>query len=98
MTLFNFGKMGAFHMTEAGSVSKAQRRQSCPGQVYFAGTGPHGKTCSDCAFAWRKEGQPAKKILCRKFEEFMGRDGPLVPARASSCKYFAEKAGGHNDQ
>lgn len=90
MTLFQFGKKTDLNLTEGGTVSRAMRQQSYPGMAYFAGTGPVGKTCVDCAHSYRKEKQAKTKILCDKYRVFMGRAGTQIPNIARACKYFEQ--------
>jgi predicted nucleic acid-binding Zn ribbon protein len=91
MTLFQFGRKHDLNLTEGGTVTRAMRQQSFPGMAYFAGTGPDGKTCSECANSYRKERQSQKKVLCSKFSDFTGKCGAQIPNGARACKYFEEK-------
>jgi N6-adenosine-specific RNA methylase IME4 len=68
------------NLTDAGSVSRADLARSVAGQAYFAGTGPAGTKCGDCAH-WRG--------ACSRFRQLMpGAPEIQVPAPTLSCKYF----------
>jgi hypothetical protein len=56
---------------------------SVPGMAHFAGTGPKGKTCGECAY-WMLQ-------RCDKYRQLAHRPGPRnIPFHTSSCKYFVQ--------
>lgn len=75
-----------------------------PGMAYYPGTGPAGKTCSDCR--WRGyfrrakdkvnpktmliEEKYKKTLGCREFLRLSQRHGPAVEGDWPACKYFEE--------
>ena len=68
-----------------------------PGQAHFAGTGPDGATCGQCAHLgyWKKiytsAGEPAhakKSSGCAEFYRLTGEHGPAVPGTALACRHF----------
>ena len=89
------------YLTRGHSDELDQQIQSThEGQAYFAGGGPFAATCGECVFLgyfqqhFNKPGDPIKSTYrggCRKFHEFTGKHGELVPANASACKYFERK-------
>ncbi|ACL60615.1 hypothetical protein [Methylobacterium nodulans] len=64
------------------------------GQAHFAGTGPAGKQCRQCA-RWMFVGQwrhgPAPSP-CGKYRELMRQKGKPVPYGAAACKFFEPRA------
>lgn len=88
------------HLTEIpGLPNKAD---AVAGMAYFAGTGPPGKLCQDCAF-WRylrktteKWDEQRNAITfrtyrhggCEKYWKLTGRHGPAISGENHSCKYF----------
>jgi hypothetical protein len=66
--------------------------QTYRGMASFAGGGPPGHSCGQCAY-WL--GKPTSKAAtCVKHTRLMsGREGPKIPADAKACKYFASKEG-----
>lgn len=74
-------------------TEQEQYRGSRPGMAHFAGTGPRGKECWDCAFYGRPDGlMRSRGMRCRKYAELMGgwHVDPL-PSGARACKYFEQK-------
>ena len=74
-------------------------RKTHTGMAHFAGTGPEGRSCRECAHwmfksdgYYSKSGKFANQIKphrCAKFSQLSaGRAGDAVPANASACKYF----------
>lgn len=82
------------HLTQA-HPNHWEIADSYPGMAHFAGTGPKGRRCRDCAF-WAggentKASRPRVKAApCAKFRHLTRAAGKPVPARAWSCKYFQE--------
>ena len=72
---------------------------SYPGMAHFAGTGPTGKSCRECAFYvtdgyYSKTGGhrgALKPGRCRKYREMMrGQWGEKFSYAAQACKYFEQ--------
>jgi hypothetical protein len=59
--------------------------------AHWAGTGPTGKACRDCA-AWVLVGRVR---LCDKYKRMMGKDEwetkKVIPSGTAACKYFEPK-------
>jgi hypothetical protein len=79
-----------------------QIRRSREGQAHFAGTGPFGATCSECAFLgyWKQirnaSGDTVKSQRvggCEKFRQLTGKHGPVVPPDTEACRYFQRREG-----
>jgi hypothetical protein len=78
-----------------------QIRSTVPGMAHFAGSGPFGCTCKDCAFygyqrvVRTKSGDVAKtacrRECCGKFHALTGKHGEAVPPQTEACKYFARR-------
>ena len=75
----------------------AMMRATKPGQAHWAGSGPAGKTCGDCAhLGYQRQRRNASGDLvksertggCQQFFRLAGNHGPVVPATASACRYF----------
>ncbi len=69
-------------------IQKASRTHR--GMAHFAGTGPSGKTCRECANWVVAAGSRAKckAASCSAYRRMMnGRVGQSFPA-AAACKYF----------
>ncbi len=70
-------------------------RDTHPGQAHFAGTGPRGTTCGQCAH-WqaqritRRKGTTAAPCAMHKKLRQGRQEGKAVPRSTSSCKYFEE--------
>lgn len=63
------------------------------GMAHWAGSGPMGKTCRECAF-WQTSGRwqndeptPSK---CARFFQLMHQWGQTVPHRAYACRHFEQ--------
>ena len=78
-----------------------------PGMAYFAGTGPAGKTCGDCANRgyyreavhghWSEADGAVvystyRTQKCTQFKAMTGKHGPDVKSEYAACKYFTQKA------
>jgi hypothetical protein len=75
----------------------AMMRATYAGQAHWAGSGPVGKTCGQCAFlGYFKQHYSASGDLvgsertrgCKRYHELTGIHGPAVPAVASACRHF----------
>lgn len=83
------------HLTEPNKTLGQQRRDTHPGQAFWAGTGPQGKTCRACMH-WACDGYLIssgllKTARCIKYRALMhGADGCSIPHYAKACKYFEE--------
>lgn len=81
------------HLTEPDLAFAQQRAETKPGQAFWGGTGPAGKTCRGCA-RWEFDGYMASSGLlkdapCGKYRALMhGQQGDRVPHFARACKYF----------
>ena len=91
LAVFFEGQMSKFtHIYE--NVTPDQINRTHPGMAHWAGTGPEGKTCRECAdYCWggrylASSGKHAKGELipakCRK------GTGGKFPHFARACKYF----------
>jgi hypothetical protein len=62
------------------------------GMAHFAGSGPAGKCCRDCAhFGVNKANR------CQQFKTLTGKYGPPIPGDALSCRHFTEAANAKSD-
>jgi hypothetical protein len=83
------------HLTEPNMELARHRAETKPGQAYWGGTGPEGKTCRTCA-RWEADGYMAgsgllRDALCGKYRALMhGQQGDRVPHFAKACKYFEQ--------
>jgi hypothetical protein len=61
------------------------------GMAHWAGTGPAGKVCRDCA-AWVLI---ENKRLCEKYKRMMGKDEwdmkKVIPGDTAACRHFEQK-------
>jgi hypothetical protein len=88
------------HLTKIPGVPDATN--AVPGMAHFAGTGPPGKLCENCAF-WRYYRKTAEKWNpqqeaftyrsrrhggCEKYWKLAGRHGPAISGKNRCCKYF----------
>jgi hypothetical protein len=78
----------------------AMVRATRAGQAHWAGTGPAGKTCGDCAhLGYQRQRRNASGDLvksehtggCARFFQLTGDHGPAVPATAGACRHFEPK-------
>jgi hypothetical protein len=85
------------HLTE-DRIGCMSTRTYC-GQAYFAGSGPAGKTCRECAcwappaglakHAYAAGTRQLKPCRCRKYTWLTGgRSGGDIPHGALACRYF----------
>lgn len=82
-------------LTQALPQQQARQiAQSYEGQAHFAGTGPDGEICRNCAF-WAPFGHShyatrgtLKPQPCAKFKHLTGKLGPDVPHDARACRHF----------
>jgi hypothetical protein len=67
---------------------------TAPGMAHFAGSGPEGKTCGDCAHKGyireRHNGKHYRHGGCAKFKVLTGSHGPAIEANLKACKYFEQ--------
>lgn len=81
------------HLTEPNPDLAKKRKETHAGMAFWAGTGPDGKTCRECAH-WNSGGYLSSCGLlrdspCEKYARMMNCvAGPLVPHYAKACKYF----------
>jgi hypothetical protein len=77
----------------------AQMRATRPGQAHWAGSGPNGKTCGDCAYlGYFKQHRNASGDTissehtggCRRFFQLTGEHGAVVPRNAGACRHFQQ--------
>jgi len=64
-----------------------QQAITSPGMAHWAGTGPRGKTCGNCAYLKTKT-VAFVTGHCDKYRQMMRNEGPAIPARSLACKYF----------
>lgn len=83
-------------LTGGGALDNMRARTRL-GQAHFAGSGPPGKTCRECAYFGVSGYSESTRILkdgpCKKFVEISHetqRSGkaPTFPHTALACKYF----------
>ena len=89
------------HMTKIEGVPSTDVAK--PGMAFFAGTGPAGKTCGDCALKGymreSKKGKWSERLRemvypshrvgsCAMFLKLTGQHGPPVADHYDACKYF----------
>jgi hypothetical protein len=74
-----------------------QIQRTREGQAHFAGSGPLGATCGECAHLgyWRQRpnanGEIAKTKRvggCAQFHKLTGKHGAVVPPGTEACRYF----------
>jgi hypothetical protein len=79
----------------------AQMRATKPGQAHWAGTGPSGKTCGDCAHLgyWKQRHNASGDLVknertngCQRYFQLTGVHGPVVPATAGACRHFEPRS------
>lgn len=79
-----------------GALASAQHAATCSGMAHFAGTGPAGRTCRECA-KWgtavrfyRRTGGELRRRRCARFSELaQGRIGAPVGHHRAACRHFA---------
>ena len=73
------------HMTKLPGVP--DRDDVIVGMAHYAGSGPLGKTCGDCAnrTPWPEHGD------CAVYRRLAGRIGRTLTKRWAACRYFEEK-------
>lgn len=77
-------------MTKGHGVERSgQMLRTHKGMAHFAGTGPAGKKCKDCAHFMRS-GAGNKPAPCRKYKQLSEWDkvDRKVPMSTAACKYF----------
>lgn len=81
------------HLTEPNQTLAQQRADTKPGQAFWGGTGPAGKTCRSCT-RWTGGDYMAgsgllRDAACGKYTSMMnGAEGARVPHYAKACKYY----------
>jgi hypothetical protein len=84
-------------------LAEQQIRQTYEGQAHFAGSGPFGATCGECAhlgyYRQVRNGRGETVATpftggCSKFYQLTGKHGPVVPGHAESCRHFERREGG----
>lgn len=80
-------KLKLDHHLKGDSIS-ALARHTHAGQAYFAGTGPDGKTCRECAL-WNMNGYKKTDKLLKKGSCEKGT-GVVFDHDAFACKYFSQ--------
>ena len=77
-----------------------QVRRTHVGMAHFAGTGPFGARCGDCAHLGyykpirNERGEVVRTPRvggCAEFHRITGRHGPVVPPSAEACQHFSRK-------
>jgi hypothetical protein len=97
-------KTGEIPLVPLDPAFDSQVARTRPGQAHFAGTGPFGATCGECAFLgyWRQVRSASGDLIrsersagCAKFHQLTGKHGPAVQPGTDACRHFArkEKAG-----
>jgi hypothetical protein len=85
------------YLTSINPALDRQVANTYPGQAHWAGTGPDGATCKECAFLgyWVKVYNRAgdrvntrKSAGCAVFHRLTGKHGPAVPDHAFACRHF----------
>ena len=76
------------HLTTIEGVRSSS--EVLPGMAFYAGTGPAGKTCGECAFAFQP-GKGGKAWRCAKYIKLAMREGKAIKLTYAACKYFEEK-------
>jgi hypothetical protein len=78
-----------------------QIRRTEPGMAHWAGSGPPGAHCDDCAFLgyWQRIKNDAGDIVrsvrshgCARYFALTGIHGPAVSGRADACRHFERRA------
>src|SRR5262249_8315878 len=97
---------GAMHNTPhltAGHEPELARQisRTVPGMAHWAGSGPFGATCRECAAYgyWPHIRNEAGAIVttkfrkksCRKLHELTGKHGPTIPERTEACRHFQRR-------
>jgi hypothetical protein len=86
------------HLTAPNPEQTRQARASHPGMAHFAGTGPRGMTCRQCAHWEHYKGDYhsvngkhhglIKPARCRKYRAITNQRGAMVPDDAEACRHF----------
>ena len=65
-------------------------RRSHAGMAHFAGTGPKGAICKECAFFCFDKESPRKEQPCRKYSEMASgkKVKGKIPYNTAACKYY----------
>jgi hypothetical protein len=85
------------HLTQPDVILARAIRETPAGMAHWAGSGPDGRTCRECAAFDHQKSYYAKKGLgggllkpakCRKFATMTGQSGGRIPFETRACKYF----------
>lgn len=80
-------------------LTQKRFKDSHAGMAHWAGTGPEGKTCRECQFAFdfKRYGKSNKTLpgrlqnaRCRKFQSMTGKQGRKLDPNTASCRFFEE--------
>jgi hypothetical protein len=77
-------KPGAIYLTRSNSEFEAAAAKTHVGMMYFANTGPFGRTCKECT-SYDQEDR-----LCLRYAKATGRMKSF-PGSAAACRYFEAK-------
>lgn len=75
--------------TDALTIPRSQIAATVIGMAHFAGTGPFGMFCNDCAFYLIPIGK--KKLICDKYRQLTGDKNKPIPSSSPACRYFEAK-------
>ncbi len=80
----------ADHLTEPNPDLADMIRRTPSGMAHWAGTGPTGKTCGECAFLVSISVGVGNSTRCEKYTMMMrGKQGSKkIPKTTPACKYF----------
>lgn len=68
--------------------------RTIPGMAHWAGSGPNGRICGECAFFYSVSRGVGQSFRCQKYYNMMDREGSKkIPPGTPSCKYFELKGG-----
>jgi len=80
------------HLTETNPDLVKFRRTTWHGMAHWAGTGPPGTNCGDCAHFVDVPCARGEYHRCRMYLKLMGRYGEdRIPAPTASCRHFEER-------
>jgi hypothetical protein len=75
---------------------RGQINKTYPGMAHWAGSGPFGATCGECAHLgyWRQYRNERGEIVrtahsagCARFHQLTHGHGPAVPPQAEACRH-----------
>jgi hypothetical protein len=86
------------HLTQGHDPAlAAQIAKTRPGMAHWAGSGPLGRVCAECAHLGYEQqvlnaigvvAATERRYGCAKFLRLTGRHGPIVPKSAAACRHF----------